>query len=245
MEIITSRQNSLVKLAVSLKEKKNREAENLLLIESEKLVLDAINSGFLPYKIFTLNDKFGAREGDLVKVTREVMDKITDLKNVQVAAIFHYKFNENIKKNNGNFLVLDNIQDPNNLGAIIRSAAAFDFKSIYKIGGVDSYNSKVIRSSMGNLFKVSIIESSYDEIDKLAKEKEIFIADLDGESIDKCTFSEGKTGIVIGNEGNGISDEILNLNLKKINIPMANKVESLNAAVSASVIMYEVMLRRN
>ena len=141
------------------------------------------------------------------------------------------------------FLILDNIQDPGNLGAIIRSAAASGFKNIYMMSCVDIYNDKVIRASMGNIFKTINHSVTFEKLTELLSkgEFEIIAGDLDGENLFTFDLPKDKTvGIIIGNEGKGISSQVKRLTTKTVTIPMQNKVESLNAAVSASMIMYYI-----
>ena len=138
-------------------------------------------------------------------------------------------------------MVLDNLQDPSNLGAIIRSAMAFDFKSIIMLNGVYPYSAKVIRSSMGYVFDINIISYNNAElIDFLQKNKyNLVSADMSG--IDLKEFKpKFPLAVVIGNEGNGVSSELKQLSTQIVKIPMNNGVESLNAGVSASIIMYKL-----
>ena len=136
--------------------------------------------------------------------------------------------------------MLDNIQNPDNMGAIIRTAVATNFNKIYLINCVDIYNEKVIRASMGTLFKVEFIDTNYQQIANLAKSNKIYYADMGGESVFNIKQFEKNLGLVIGNEGNGISKEIKDITNNKLSIPMSNGVESLNASVSAGILMYHI-----
>lgn len=145
------------------------------------------------------------------------------------------------KTNSQNVLVLDKIQNPDNLGAIIRSAVATNFVTIYAIESVDLYNEKTLRSSMGNVFKVNFIKTDYQHINSLLKGYQVCIADMQGENIFKLNSLQKNVALVIGNEGNGVSEQMRKLCNKKISIPMQNNVESLNASVSAGIIMYQII----
>lgn len=140
------------------------------------------------------------------------------------------------------FLLLDNIQDPGNLGTILRTADSLNLKQIIVSKGVaDAYNLKVVRSTMGAIFRVKIIEVKdfRKTIKELKKHKiKVYATDL---GTDKSIYdiSYEKSAIIIGNEANGVSNEVLEEATEKIKIPMIGKTESLNAAVATSVILYE------
>ena len=139
-------------------------------------------------------------------------------------------------------LILDNIQDPSNLGAIIRSARAFGYNTIFSINYVYPYTFKAIRSSMGYVFDINIIDIDINHLLELKKLHNLTIisADMDGVSLDNVDKLSSNYAIVIGNEGQGISNEILNNSDLTVSIPMLNGVESLNASVSASILMYNL-----
>ena len=140
-------------------------------------------------------------------------------------------------------LILDNIQDPGNLGTIIRSAVAFNIDTIV-LGNtcVDLYNDKTIRASEGMLFKINILRKDLTSFLEELKKNNYTLYGTDvtgGKVLNTVTFSS-KCGIVIGSEGKGISPEIKKLINQNIYIPMSYQTESLNASVAASIIMYEM-----
>ena len=150
-----------------------------------------------------------------------------------------------ITKNNieGNLIVLDNIQDPGNLGTIIRSAVAFNFKTLVMSNDtVDIYNSKVIRATEGMIFNLNIIRGDIEEIlNNLDKDYVKITTDVnEGEDIKTIDFKKKKIALIIGNEGKGVRSNIASLCDKKVNIKMNELCESLNAGVCASILMYEV-----
>ena len=141
----------------------------------------------------------------------------------------------------GNIIVLDNIQDPGNLGTIIRSAVAFNFDSIILSETcVDLYNPKVIRASEGMLFNINVIRCDINKfLNNLDESYTKITTDVKtGKNIREIKFD--KCAIVIGNEGSGVSKEISNMCDEKVYINMSSNCESLNAGVSASILMYEV-----
>ena len=248
MEIISSKSNSKVLEAKKLLEKKAREKTGLFLVETEKVVLEALENGFSPKCFFVLEGK----EFDFQKqlsiptyfLKKSVFAELSTLIAPDgVVAVFEKK----VKKQTcakGNFLILDNLQNPDNMGAILRSASAFDFKQIYCINCVDEYNPKVLRSSMGNVLKLDIFHIEYDFVKELAKTAELFVADMDGENVCNIKSFDDTIGFVVGNEGNGVSTEIKKLIKNKISIPMQNGVESLNASTSASILMFQIFSKQ-
>ncbi len=135
-----------------------------------------------------------------------------------------------------NFLILDEIQDPGNLGTIIRTALAFDFRDIYLFNCVDYLNDKVLRSTMGTIADVRLYEFTFDELQLLNK-FDVYLADMEGESIDKISPKNNICGVILGNEANGVSDEVAQIANKTVKIPMQNDVESLNVAIAGGIIM--------
>ena len=242
MEIITSVKNTAVVDAINLKKEKNE----FLFLEGEKQLYEAVVNNSQIEKIFVLSDKyddFANKFANLINktivVSLNVIEKLSSTKTPQgIVAIVKFP-NLKVRKPNGNYLVLDNIQDPGNMGTIIRSAVGADFLDIYSINSVDFRNDKVVRSTMGNIFKVNIFQLTTDEfIDNFKTwSLPLYSADFGGENIFEFK-PEQQYGIVIGNEGNGVSDEISNICTKKVTIPMKNNLESLNAGVSSAIIMY-------
>jgi|LGVE01.1.fsa_nt_gb TrmH family RNA methyltransferase len=250
-QTITSTNNDLIKLVLSLQHKKFRKLENLALIEGSKIINEAINSGQNIVNLFIADDKLEKYKELVNKVDVEVIISSTKIlklisptKTPQgIVAIIEAKYLSPMVIAD-DFLVLDHIQDPGNLGAIIRSAVASGFKNVFMINCVDMYNDKVLRASMGNIFKSNNFSVNFEKLSELLKVKEdyeLLLADLSGDNIFEIDLPKNKTiGIIIGNEGSGVSDEVRGLSTKTVNIPMQNDVESLNAAVSASIIMYNI-----
>ena len=140
-------------------------------------------------------------------------------------------------------LLLDDIQDPGNLGTIIRSSVAFNVDSIVmSLNTVDLYNPKVIRSTQGMIFKINLIKDDLGQVIKKLKSKNIpiYTTNVNGGENIKNINSTDSYGLIMGNEGNGVKDEISTLADRKIYIPMNSKVESLNVSVAASILLYEL-----
>ena len=234
----TSINNDKVKYWARLQEKKFRDQEGLFIVEGDHLVKEAIKYGFAK-EIITLNDF--DNEIPTYKVTEQIMKKISKQQSIsRVCAICH-KIPE--KQIGNKILCLDNIQDPGNLGTIIRSAAAFDIDSILLNNeSVDLYNDKVIRSCEGKIFNVNVIRCDLKE--KLLELKEdnykIIGTSVKNNKLLKNVETTDKFAIILGNEGQGVSKEIDNLCDDYIYIKMNENCESLNVAVASSIIMYEL-----
>ena len=231
---ITSLQNAKVKYWVSLHDKKVRDKEKLFLIEGDHLINEAKKHNLIVETI-SINDKNAN-----YYVTKEIMQKISSQESISNnAAVCRFIEQKEIE---GNVLVLDRIQDPGNLGTIIRSACAFGFYNIILSNdSVDLYNDKVIRSTEGMLFNINIIRKDIiDAINDLKKNNYTIIGTdvIKGSNIKEIKASN--KAIVIGNEGSGIRNEVKDLCDSFVKINMSDKVESLNAGVAASILMYEV-----
>ncbi len=236
MNEITSLTNNYVKELVKLKNNKDKE---VFLVENEHLVNEALNLNLVKEIITTENIQINNIK--TTKVTKEIMKKISNLENPQnIIAV--------VKKTNpreilGNVIILDKLQDPGNLGTIIRSAIAFNIDTLVLGDGcVDVYNSKVIQASQGMIFKINIIKDNLNNIIPDLKNKDYKIIGtklIDGVEISNVK-KLNKFAFVIGNEGQGISKEVLNQCDDYVYIKMNEQCESLNAGVAASIIMYEL-----
>ena len=233
----TSTNNDFIKRIKKLNEKKYRDIYNEFLVEGEHLVLEALKNNIIKHII--VQDDYNFDYDDKIIVNNKVMKYISNLDNP--SGIIGVCEKNNNKQIGNKLLILDNIQDPGNLGTIIRSAVAFNFDTIIlSKDTVDLYNSKVIRATQGMLFKINIIITEIDE----------FINNLDGYSIIGTDVVNGKNikdfknlekfAIIMGNEGKGVSEKIKKLCSDNIYIPISSTCESLNVGVAASIIMYEL-----
>lgn len=235
---ITSLSNQKVAYWAKLKMKKYRDIEHLFIVESDHLVDEAIKKGIVR-EIISMEER---NYGDIpvFEVSEEIMNRLTSMNSApKVMAVCSYILPDDI---NGRVLVLDRIQDPGNLGTMIRSAVAFDFKTIIVSNDtVDLYNDKVIRSSEGMIFNINVIKGDLHDMIPLLKSKNYKVIGTDvkrGRNIKD--FKKGKLAFVIGNEGKGLALDLKELCDSFVYIPMSENTESLNAAVAASILMYEV-----
>ena len=231
---ITSVNNEKVKYWASLKLKKNRDKDKCFLVEGNHLIKEAKEKG-LVISTISISDN----NADFL-VTKEIMKKISDQKSISDnAAIVRYIPEQKIS---GNVLILDDIQDPGNLGTLIRSSIAFGFNNIILSDeSVDLYNPKVIRATEGMIFNINAIRTNIIEYIPKLKEMgyKILVSDVvDGNDIKNESCNN--IALVLGNEGKGVHSDIKNLCDEVINIKMDNACESLNVGVAGSILMYEV-----
>lgn len=238
--LYTSIENKKIKEYKKLQNKKYREQTGLFLIEGEHLILEAFKTGFLKEIIL--------KEGleCYIDVTTHyasynVMKYLSLLDTpTTMIGICKQKQSNEIKEN---ILLLDGIQDPGNLGTIIRSAVAFHTSTIIiSKDSVDIYNSKVIRASQGMLFHINIIKTDLEQIIPKLKEQNYEILSTkvtDGESIKRVAKNK-KFAIIMGNEGSGVKSHIEKLCDGYLYIPMSSSCESLNVGVATSIILYEL-----
>ncbi len=244
---ITSIENEKIKNYAKLNNKKYRDETGLFIIEGEHLINEAYKNNFIEKLILLENTNFKL-DVDTIYVTKEVMKKLSTLDTPSnMMAICRMKSNNEIIGNK--VLLLDGIQDPGNLGTIIRSAVAFNVSTIVLgTNTVDLYNSKVLRSTQGMNFYINIINADLVEvIDKLHREKfVVYGTDVNkGTDISDINLeNEDNIAIVVGNEGQGISREVYQLCDDYLHISMNNQVESLNVSVATSILLYELDRRK-
>lgn len=260
---ITSVKNPLIKEIKSLHRKKNRTKRQSFIVEGIKIIEEAIDNHCSIKNIIYTDQLLNTKDGEsffqriktldnLVYVPDNVFKEISDTENPQgilgVVGFQYDNINEVLKKKTPSLLLLDEVQDPGNLGTIIRTADAFNIDGIiFTEGCVDPYNPKVVRATMGSIFRVPLyyILNKSQELEELRhKGIKIYSTSLEGSiPVYEADFKEGFI-LTIGNESSGVSDEVFSLSDKLIKIPMPGKAESLNAGVAASIIMYEVMKQR-
>lgn len=237
--LYSSIDNKKIKNLKKLNIKKYRDLNNMFLIETEHLIKEAIESNCLQ-ELLLLEGTTYKTNVETNYVTKNVIKYLTNLDS-ECKMIGVCKKNVGLLKGN-RILVLDNIQDPGNLGTIIRTSKAFNIDTlILSKNTVDLYNDKVIRSSEGLIFKQNIIiEDTIEVINKLKKDNyTIYGTKVDNGKSLKTIEKENKFVIIMGNEGNGIKNNILDLCDKYIYIDMNESCESLNVAIATGIILYE------
>ncbi len=249
--MLESKDNKLIKLAKAVQTRKYSEQEKLAFVESPKIINELINCGFVIKYLFVTNE---AREKysnicDRVSNVNCISNFLAkNIKDTETSTnIFALVDISNMPKTigaaNDKWLILDNIQDPNNMGAIIRSAVAFGYTNIINIDSTYIYSPKVTRCSMGYNYKVNIKSMDYNSTIAWAKSNniELITCDMNGKNIKNSRPTSNKFAIIIGNEGNGVSNCLREAADNCVSIPMLNGVESLNASVSASIVMFNLV----
>lgn len=234
--VITSRNNPLIKEIAKLTQKKYRQEYGLYIVEGVKSVDECISSGCEICKIVA-TQALSERYSNAIIVSDEVFGALSQEKTPQ-GVLATVKITKNkIQPPIGNSIMLDGLQDCGNVGTIIRTANAAGYGEIYLCDCADVYAPKTVRASMSGIFFVKIYTGERREILNALTGVPLICADMDGEDIFSFEPPE-KFCLCIGNEGNGISNEVLEISKHKVKIPMNNSCESLNAAVSAGIAMY-------
>jgi len=243
--MITSIKNDTIKSILKLKQKKYREETSSFLIEGEHLVEEALKANRITLLIKNENYTGNlAYEKELI-VTSNVFNALAFSKTPQgIMAICCIKEIPLTYQTLSKVLILDGLQDPGNVGTLIRSALAFGFDAmILSNNCVDIYNNKVVQATQGAFFRLSIVKAELLKQIAILKANDFTIFGtsliekaIPLESIDFTNYS--KIGVVLGNEGNGVSKEILEKTDYSIKIQISEQVESLNVAIAGSIIMY-------
>lgn len=248
---IESIHNDIIKLIVSLKEKKNRDEKSLFVVEGFKQVSEIPKDWKIKFVLVT--EKYKDFNADKLYITTEkIFKKISDTKTPQEILAVVEKKNIDLEKvlsGKGIFVVIDTLQDPGNMGTIIRTAESFGCKGIFiSKNSTDVYGDKVIRATMGAIFNIPIVhECDIVSLIKKMKQKQIktYAFSLDTNNMLSNFKFEKNVALIIGNESKGISKDILDIVDNKIKIDMWGKSQSLNAAVACSVAIYEISKQLN
>lgn len=260
--LITSKDNVNIKLYQKLvSNKKTRNERNMFVLEGLRICLDAVKENLELYCVFITElaiEKYSEALNFLVEnissekifyISNELGDKLSDTKSSQGIFAIMNKLDKNLNADtiisNGKYIVLNNLQDPGNIGTILRTADAVGIDGVIITNDCcDIYNPKVIRSTMGSLFRIKLWdECQIDEVLNAFVEKEITtfaaVIDKNATSLVECDFSKG-SAVIIGNEGNGLPINISNKCDKKLTIKMNGNINSLNAAMATGIIMWEM-----
>ena len=242
MEKITGKNNEIIKGVKKLfTSSKERRAQGLFVLEGARLVFDVLNS-FYEVEIFLITQR---KSKSSYFISDTLSQKLSETKNSQgIFAVCKMKNDNNALQNGKKYIATDNLQDPGNLGTVIRTAEALGIGGVIVGGGCDVYNPKVLRASMGSALRIEVIEClSLVPILNQAKSLKIKTyatsPDTSAKKINEIDFSASCL-CVIGNEANGVSDEVMAMCDEKITIPMPGRAESLNAHVAAAITMWEM-----
>ena len=260
MNVISSKDNETIKNIKKLKDKKYRDLENVYIVEGIKMLKEAIIENAKIKQIIICDDSeksyyiskeimYEIAKYECIYVTNKVFKYITAVQNPQGVMAIIEKNNKDKKINYDEDIIvaLDDIQDPGNLGTILRTVDSCGLKQILiSKGTADPYNPKVVRSTMGAIYRVKIIECEDLEktLEEVKKNKfKILVTSLeDSKSVYDIKYN--KKVVIIGNEANGVKKEIMNIADEKIKIPMLGKTESLNASVATGIVLYEYVRQK-
>ncbi|MBC5997459.1 RNA methyltransferase [Romboutsia ilealis] len=257
--MISSKDNEKIKYTKSLLKTKGRTKEGKFIIEGYRILTLAIECKANLDYVF-INEEFENKKEHLdflkilkeknvkiYKTTNKIFKELVDTENTQgILAVVGFKnryIDNNINDSHKFVLILDRIQDPGNMGTIIRTADAAGVDAIINLKGcVDIYNPKVIRSTMGSIFDMNIIQSNQEDTLRVLKEKgfEIVSSYLNTDNYYNTVSYKDKVALVIGNEANGVNDELIEESDTLVKIPIYGNAESLNAAISSAILMYEI-----
>ncbi len=261
MENITSKNNDKIKFAVSVRDSASQRRKNKkFFVEGARLCGDAAISGgdILQFfftekakdKFFEIFKKISAVAKESYCISEDVSRKLSDTQGPQgmfCICSTDKKLYENKISPEGKYILLENVQDPSNLGAVARTAEAMGIDGLVINGGCDIYNPKALRACMGAFFRLNIIEC--DDILKFiasARDNGVKVyASTPDSSAHKITDIDFSGGVicVVGNEGNGVTAETMAAADKKITIPMQGRAESLNASTAAAILIWEMVRR--
>ena len=260
MQRITSKDNNLIKHIKKLKDKKERDKSGEYIVDGVKLIKEAIQERAKIKQIIISEDanksdyiekqlKYEIAKQECISVPEDIFKLLSDVENPQGILAVVEKENSNVQIDYSEdiILVLDDLQDPGNLGTILRTADSVGLKQILvSKGTADAFNPKVVRSTMGAIFRVKVIECENlkKTLEEVKKHKyDILVTEL-GAKKSIYDVKMTKKAIVIGNEANGVSEEIKNIATENVIIPMLGKTESLNASIATGVILYEYVRQK-
>lgn len=255
-KVIESRDNALIKLIVALQSSAKARKENeLFVLEGLRICDDAAQNNIQFDKFIVSNTAFSKLKKDIDKLSENAVDcykipdtlfkKISDTMSPQgiLAVAKIPSKNVNLIDVKGKYIALENVSDPSNLGAVARTGEALGISGIILSDtGCDPYSPKVLRASMGTLLRMPVIllEDFAKEIGNLGLKTYSAVIDNTVKPITDISFEEGSC-IIIGNEANGITEETKKVSDNLFTIPMSGRAESLNAAVAASISIWEMM----
>lgn len=260
MQSISSKENELIKHIRKLKDKKERDISNEYVIEGIKLVQEAIQEEVNIKQIIICDDcdktesipkdlMYDIAKYECIYVTKKIFKYISEVQEPQgiLAVIEKNNLDKDIDYNQDIIVALDDVQDPGNLGTILRTVDSIGLTQIIvSKGTADGYNPKVVRSTMGAIFRIKIIEC--EDFEKTLKEIKkhkfkVVVTSLQAENT-IYEINYNKKVIVIGNEAKGVEQKIQQMADEKVKIPMLGKTESLNASVATGIVLYEYVRKK-
>lgn len=243
-ETIRSLSNPKIRQAAALKEKKYRDGEGLFLVEGKKMVREGLSLGAEIVTIFATEKLAGEFPEKLTfPVSEEVFSKLSDEVSPEGVIAVLKKPAADLSPAAETCLFLDGLRDPGNVGTILRTAAACGVKRVFAANCCDCFSPKVIRSSMSGIYFVRVTEGKREELLPLIRPLPVVVTDMAGENVFSAKVQKPFC-LVVGSEAFGVSDQLSAAADKTVSLPMEKNVESLNAAISLSVILYTLINQR-
>ncbi|WP_064612451.1 TrmH family RNA methyltransferase [Streptobacillus moniliformis] len=248
-DVIVSTDNRYYKLIKKLNDKKYRDESGVFLAEGEKFLEEKNNFSKVivkESKYMYYEEKYNiSKYENLTILSDKLFDNISTQNNSQGILFIYSKHLSNLSELSGDLIILDAIQDPGNIGTIIRTLVAANYRTlILTKSSVDVYSPKVVRATMGGIFNVNIIYEEKENIIRFLKENgyNIISTALSKESIDyrEVELKKDKNAYIFGNEGGGVSDEFLEISHQKAIIPIYGKIESLNVSIALGIFLYKM-----
>lgn len=249
MKRIESPKNERVKEIKKLHTKKGRDKSKEFFIEGEHIIEEALKSSIMIKEIFIREEYVPKQEWDLSNipltyVTDRVMKEMSDTETPQgIAAICEVLYYD-LDVSKGTYLLIDGVQDPGNVGTMIRTADAAGITAvILGQGTVDMYNSKVIRATQGSLFHIPVVRMDLESWVDENKEIPVFGTALENASTYSSIEPQEHFALIVGNEGEGVSSSLLNQTDQNLYVPIYGQAESLNVAVATGILLYHLKAR--
>ena len=247
--VITSKQNATIQQIVALQSKKGRKEYQQYFIEGKKQVQEAIKFS-MPIEKLVISENFHEKadliqrikqynDAKIIEVTDSLFERISMNKTPQGLLAVLKMPDTKVQKPQNKAILLDGVSDCGNLGTILRSANAFGIHDIYLKNCADPFSPKTVQASMSGIFFVRLHIGNFTEIVESLKGIPWITADLHGKNLYDYSFPK-ECCLVLGNEGNGISQEVKDYCSESVTIPMQEQAESLNVAVAASILMYSM-----
>lgn len=260
MDILSAKNNEKVKLAAGIRDSARARRENgMFFLEGARLCSDAAESGTEIFRAFLSRralerypercERIISASEEVYEISAEVASKLSDTQNTQEIFCLCRMAKDGGEKNrlraDGKYLLLENIQDPSNLGAISRTAEALGADGLIVCGGCDIYNPKALRASMGSALRLNIIirEDAAETVKEANGMGMLTLAstpDRDSVKINEADMTSGVI-CVVGNEGNGVTRRTMDACSQRVTIPMGGRAESLNAATAAAILIWEMV----
>lgn len=262
MERLTAKNNEKIKSAVAVRDSaKQRRESGLFFLEGARLCADAAENDVQIFRTFftpkalekyaAYAEKVAEKSRECFEITEEISSRLSDTQNPQGIFCLCRTQEKNVETADvnlqGKYIFLENVQDPSNLGAVSRTAEALGVDGMFVCGGCDIYNPKALRASMGSALRIPVFtcEDSAETISYLRGKGFLTLASTPDSSAQLITDVEMSGGVVcvVGNEGNGVTQQTMAACERKVTIPMGGRAESLNASTAAAILIWEMVRR--